>query len=176
MKGITKRERSQNKWQLINRIWLFILLGIVLANSTGRPLESSLGWVAYPPTIISLETKQKKRKRRPANRHPHERHVQLRVGWAYGRRSWRLPLTRSLTLMLLWQLSGGGRGGWTVWLPWLEWGVAILSYSWPWLGQQIEMRAIRWGLKWLRLGSTWWLGGLVVWKHIPKIAFEASKQ
>lgn len=179
MKGITKRERPQIlrqssvqvKRQVISRIWLFVLLGILSSSSTGRPLESSLGWVAYPPTMISLETKEKKSKQRPANRLSDRHHVQLKEGWRYGCRSWKLPVTRSLMLLLLWQLSGGESGGWTVWLPWLEWGMGVLSNSFPWLGQQIEIRAIRWGLSWLRLGSIWALGGLVVWQHMPRIAF-----
>jgi hypothetical protein len=87
-----------------------------------------------------------------------------------------LPLIRSLTLISLWQLSGGGNSGWTVWLPWLEWGMGIINYSCPWLGQQIEMRALRWGLNWLRLGSVWLLGGLVVWQHIPETAFGENNQ
>ncbi len=197
MKSITKREWSQIlrqslvlilrqssvqdfteasvqvKWQLAGRIWLFVLLGIVSTSSTGRPLESSLGWVAYRPTLIRLETKQEKRKRRrqQANECCHRHHVQLRAGWTYGRRSWERPLLRSLLLLGLWQLSGWKSGGWLVWLPWLEWGTAILSYSWPCLGQQIEMRTIRWGLNWLGLGSTWLLGGLVVWRYRPEMVF-----
>jgi hypothetical protein len=48
--------------------------------------------------------------------------------------------------------------------------MAIVSNSCPWLGQQIEMRAIGRGVSWLRWGSLWLLGGLVVWQHIPKTA------
>ncbi len=72
-------------------------------------------------------------------------------------------------LLGLWQLSGGRNGGWMVWLPWLEWGVDVLSVGWPWWGQQIEIRAVRWGLNWLRWGSTWLLGVVVVWQYRPEI-------
>ncbi len=131
-------------------------------------MESSLGWIGYPPTLICLEAEKKKRKRkRQATNKCH--HVQLRSGWQYGRRNWKQPLFRSMLLLGLWQGSGGGNGGWIVWLPWLEWGVGIISVSWPWLGQQIEIRGVRWGLKWLRWGSIWLLGGLVVWQYILKI-------
>jgi len=74
-----------------------------------------------------------------------------------------------LLLLTLWQLSGGGSWGWLVWLPWLEWTAALLSVSWPRLGQQPEMRLLRWSLSWLRLGGLWLLGGIVVWQHQPTL-------
>lgn len=167
MKGITKGEWSQIKWQLARRIGLLIVLGIGLAASTGRPLESSLGWEACRPTVMGWATKQAKRKRRggPANKRCQGGHVQLRAGWEYGRRSWTRPILRSWLLLGLWQLSGWRSGGWLVWLPWLEWGVGLMSASCPWLGQQLEIRVLRWGLSWLRLGSVWLLGGMGVWQY-----------
>ena len=169
MKGNTKQEWSQIKWQLASRLWLLVVLGIGLANSTGRLMESSLGWVAYPPTLIELATTKETPKWRggAAKKGGHRQDLQLRAGWRYGRQSWEQPLLRSLLLFGLWQLSGERSGGWTVWLPWLEWGVTLLRVSLPWLGQQIEMRVVAWGLKWLRLGSVWLLGGVVVWQYRP---------
>ncbi len=173
MKGITKQEWSQVKWQLAGRIWLFVLLGIVSTSSTGRPLESSLGWIACPPTVISLETKSKKQKQ-SSQRAKDRQYVQLRAGWRYGCQSWKRPLLRSILLWGLWQLSGWQSGAWLVSVPWLEWGMELLSYSWPWLGQQLEMRAIRWSLNWLRGGSTGLLGGWVVWQHISVRGIAAN--
>lgn len=172
MKGNTKREWSQIKWQLVSRMWLLVVLGVGLAHCTGRPLESSLGWVAYPPTLIELGTTKEttKGRRGAANKGGQRQAMQLRAGWRYGRQSWPQPLLRSLLLLGLWQLSGERSGGWTVWLPWLEWGVTLLRVSFPWLGPQIEMRVAGWGLKWLRLGSVWLLGGLVVWPYRPALA------
>jgi hypothetical protein len=42
-------------------------------------------------------------------------------------------------------------GAWV--LPWVEWLLEGLSVAWPWLGRQPEMRALRWGVGWLRWGS-----------------------
>ena len=167
MDGITKREWEQTKWQLVNRLWLLFLLGIVFTSSTGKPLESSLGWIACPPTVVRLEGKNEKRKRRrgEANRCCQWHYIQVGAGWRYGRRRWRWTFTRSMMMMGLWQLSGGGVGVWTVWQPWLEWGVAVLSVGWPWLGEQPELRGMRWSLKWLRVGNLWLLGGLAVWQQ-----------
>lgn len=177
MKSNTKQEWSQIlrqssvqvKWQLAGRLWLLVVLGVGLAHCTGRPLESSLGWVAYPPTLIELATTKETPKRRggPTNKGGHRQTMQLRAGWRYGRQSWQRPFLCSLLLFGLWQLSGERSGSWTVWLPWLEWGVTLLRVSLPWLGQQIEMRVVGWGLKWLRLGSVWLLGGVVVWQYRP---------
>ncbi len=167
MYGITKRAWRQSKWQLANRLWLLLLLGIVFTSSTGKPLESSLGWSAYPPTVISLGARKEKQKRsgRPANRRCQWHHIQIGAGWRYGRRDWRRTFTRTIMLIGVWQLSGRGIGGWMVWLPWLEWGGAVLSVSWPWLGQQPELRVVRWGLRWLRTGSLWLWGGVAVWQY-----------
>ena len=65
--------------------------------------------------------------------------------WQLANRLWLLFLlgivfTSSTGKPLESSLGGGGVGGWTVWLPWLEWGGAVLSVSWPWLGQQLELR------------------------------------
>lgn len=167
MHGITEREWRQTKWQLANRLWLLLLLGIVFTNSTGKPLESSLGWSACPPTVIRLDARKEKQRRsgRQANSRCDWHHIQIGASWRYGRRQWNQTVTRSILLIGVWQLSGWGIGGWMVWLPWLEWGGAVLSVSWPWLGQQPELRVIRWSVKWLRMGSFWLWGGVAVWQY-----------
>jgi len=58
------------------------------------------------------------------------------------RRSWRVPLLRSVLLGLLWPVSGGPL--WLPGLPWVVWGWQVFGVCWPWAQRQTEWRALRW--------------------------------
>jgi len=68
-------------------------------------------------------------------------------------------LARSALLVVMWLVRDveGGGGWWLLdWapmVPWVEWVLEGGMVAWPWLGQQPEMRVVRWGIRWLRWGS-----------------------
>jgi hypothetical protein len=132
------------------------VVSVVLTALLGQLPESSLGWVSYPPQTFGGWGAYKKQKR---EQRLNPRGWSLAAGWERLRSTWGRALVRSELLATLsivrlelaqghpWVLDGA----WV--LPWVEWLLEGLSVAWPWLGRQPEMRALRWGVGWLRWGS-----------------------
>jgi hypothetical protein len=133
-----------------------VVVSVVLTALLGQLPESSLGWVSNPPQTFGWWEAHKKRKR---EQRPDAQSWSLAAGWERLRSTWVRALVRSELLATLSivriELTQGHRwvldGAWV--LPWVEWLLEGLSVAWPWLGQQPEMRALRWGVEWLRWGS-----------------------
>jgi len=87
--------------------------------------------------------------------------VNVQAGWEHWRHTWVKALARSELLAGLWLLSSReslALPAWVLLLPWVEWWLEGASVAWPWLGQQPEIRGVRWGVGWLRWGSLMLLG------------------
>jgi hypothetical protein len=132
------------------------VVSVVLTALLGQLPESSLGWVSYPPQTFGDWGAYKKQKR---EQRLNPQGWSLAAGWERLRSTWGRALVRSELLVALsivrLELAQGHRwvldGAWV--LPWVEWLLEGLSVAWPWLGRQPEMRALRWGVGWLRWGS-----------------------
>jgi hypothetical protein len=159
------------KQLLAVRLYLLVVISCVGLALMGQVPESSGGWLACPPAMVSLSQVQAGRKRTKEARAKEKR------GWArvWLGAGWRVPAGRSLMLGLLWLGSGQVGSGWLIGLPWLVWGWQRSRWIWPALGWQPEWRLIGWLLwqgqrlvmlgylglmveSWLREGS---LGGPV---------------
>jgi DNA-directed RNA polymerase subunit RPC12/RpoP len=128
---------------------------VVLTALLGQLPESSLGWVSYPPQMNGWWETSRKGNRR---QRPNQQSLSLAAGWERLESTWVYALVRSelLATVSIVRVWLGDSHPWMLdwaWvLPWVEWIVAGLSFSWPWLGRQPEMRILRWGVGWLR----WW--------------------
>lgn len=133
------------------RLHLVVVISCVGQALLGQVSESSGGWLACPPTMISLSQAKSKPKRskgaRPAKRWG------CVGGWDWLRQGWRVPAGRSLLLGLLWLGSGEAGSGWLIGLPWLVWGWQQSRWRWPGLAGQPE---------WRLLGWLWWQGQRLV--------------
>jgi hypothetical protein len=131
-----------------SRLHTLVVVSVVLAAVLGRVTESHLGWVACPPRVMGWSAKGKR-----GNECRVQMHVQVDVqaGWEHLGHTWVRALARSTLLAVLVVVSDGGWGSsWRVWgwvpmLPWVEWLLEGGMVAWPWLGQQPEMRGVRWG-------------------------------
>ena len=115
------------------------LLGLVLMALLGQPLESSLGIATPLPRYHHRE---------PAVLAG----VSLVAGWRHLSHTWLRTLARSELLGGAWLLSSQSLPSGVALLPWARWLLDGLAVAWPWLGQQPELRVMRWGLGWLRCG------------------------
>lgn len=142
-----------------SRLHTLVIVSLILAALVGRSVESSGGWVVCPPQVIELPGAAGRRK--PV-RGSARLGVNVRACWAHWRHIWVRALARGELLAVMWRLSSRRLPDWVPVLPWVEWLMEGVSVAWPWLGQQPEMRLMRWGLGWLRWGSLLLLGGDVV--------------
>ncbi len=78
--------------------------------------------------------------------------VSLVAGWRHLSHTWLRTLARSELLGGAWLLSSQSLPSAVALLPWARWLLDGLAVAWPWLGQQPELRVMRWGLGWLRCG------------------------
>lgn len=141
--------RKVIKGWLGQRLAMLGLVGLVLMALGGQPLESSGGWVACPPQVIGQLGR-----RSPAGRaSPGGWGVNIRAGLGHLNQTMVGMVVRSEVLGLLWVLSSGWLPSWVVLLPGLEWLLAGLVVGWPGLGQQPEVRLVRWSLGQGRCGS-----------------------
>jgi transposase-like protein len=96
--------------------------------------------------------------------------MSIRVGWEQMRSTWIRALARSELLVMLWMFGDRRLPVGLLFLPWVEWWLEGASLAWPWLGQQPEMRLLRWGLGWLRWVSLLLLSGEVAWRGVERLA------
>jgi hypothetical protein len=130
------------KQLLAVRLYLLVVLSCVGLALMGQVPESSGGWLACPPVVVSLSQVQAKGKRRKEAR-PRQRWGCAR-DWGWLRQGWRVAAGRSLMLGLLWLGSGQVGSGWLIGLPWLVWGWQQSRWIWPAVGRQPEWRLIGW--------------------------------
>jgi transposase-like protein len=130
--------KQKLKHFLVVRLQLLVVLSCVGLALVGQVSESSGGWLACPPAVVSLS--QAKVKRRPGAR------PRKRWGCAWGRlrEGWRVPAGRSLLIGLLWLTSGQSGTVWLSGLPWLVWLWQHSRWVWPGLGRQPEWRLLGW--------------------------------
>jgi transposase-like protein len=136
MKHITKKLLAQLKLLhvLAALSWLVLVL-------LGRPVQSQVGWLAYPPSLVDLGG-------RPT-RQTVEGFLRLRnrlcVLWSHLSHSWPQPVLRSTLLGLLWEWSGRqGPLEFLAW-PWVVWLWEALVASWP----ELRRRAVWSGIEWV---------------------------
>jgi len=137
----------------------------VLAALTGQPMEVSVGLIIFPVRVYELPVpmRGRKNKRRNRNRGPIEGMI---YQWMSGKRgaihmyhTKEQVLARSGLFWVLWEVGGCVFPGWILILPCVRWVVDGISVSWPWLGQQPEVRFIRWVIGWLHWGCLMMLIG-----------------
>ncbi|MFC1976578.1 transposase, partial [Chloroflexota bacterium] len=132
--------KQELKHFLVVRLQLLVLLSCVGLALVGQVAESSGGWQACPPVVVSLSQAKAKTKRRPGAR-PRQR---WGCAWGRLREGWRVPAGRSLLLGLLWLTSGQCGSVWLSVLPWLVWLWQHSRWVWPVLGRQAEWRLLGW--------------------------------
>jgi len=138
-----------------------VVISVVVTALVGPLQESSLGWVSYPPQVVGWCAGGK---RRPEERLPPLWGLSLVAGWRQIGRTWNRALVRSGLLAVLSMMGMQRVHGerwvldWAWVLPWIEWLLEGISVAWPGLGRQPEIRALRWGLGWIRWGSLLCLG------------------
>jgi len=149
--------KQQIKQLLGVRLTLVVVVSCVGLALLGQVPESRGGWLACPPTVVSLsQVSGQKKRARPAQR----RNGGSRWGWL--RQSWRVPAGRSLLIGLLWLESGQPGPVWLVGLPWLIWLGQGSGWLWPGLGRQPEWRLVNWlGWQGQRLVVVGYLGLMV---------------
>jgi hypothetical protein len=158
--------KQTGRW-LESRLHILVLASVMLVALLGYQPESRLGWVTCPPqTIEGPEV----RGRQSPTRLRGGQGVSIRAGWEQMRSTWMRALARSELLAVLWMFSSRRLSAGVLLLPWMEWWLEGVSVVWPWLGQQPEVRWVRWGLGWLRWGGLLWLSGEVVWQGLERWA------
>jgi hypothetical protein len=156
------RQKQVRRW-LGSRLHSLAVVSLVLVALLGHPLEVSVGWVVCRPQVIELPGVVG----RPSQGRPKVGlGVDVGAGRAYWQHTWIRALARSELLAVMWLLSSRWLSAWVVVLPWVEWLLEGVSVAWSWLGQQPEMRLVRWGVGWLRWGSLVFLSGDVVWQEL----------
>ena len=128
------------KQLLAVRLYLLVVLSCVGLALLGQVPESSGGWLACRPAVVSLSQASAGGKGRQRGR-PKKKGGWARVWLGPG---WRVPAGRSLMLGLLWLGSGQEGSGWLIGLPWLVWGWQQSRWIWPELGWQPEWRLLGW--------------------------------
>lgn len=135
---------STKKWLrhiLLVRLHLWIGLSCVGLALLGPVMESQGGWVSCPPCLVVVADVSGCKERCGCDRSERVRWVRR---WECMRRTWSVPLLRSVTLGGLWLLSGQRGPGWVVGLPWLLWVWQSSGRVWPSLGRQPEWRLGSW--------------------------------
>ena len=134
--------KQKMKQFLMVRLQLVVVLSCVGLALLGQVPESSGGWLACPPSGVSLSQAKGETKRRQGAR--------PRNKWgcagAWGRlgQGWRVPAGRSLMMGLLWLASGQPGSVWLIGLPGLIWLWQHSRWVWPGLGRQPEWRLLGW--------------------------------
>ena len=124
------------------RLQVLVVLSCVGLALVGQVPESSGGWLAYPPVVVSLRPDRGGSKGGKGAR-PSRRGGCCGRGQWWGS-GWRVAAGRSLLLGLLWLASGQPGPVWLIGLPWLVWGWAGSGWVWPRLAWQPEWRLLGW--------------------------------
>ena len=120
------------------RLYLLAVLCFLALAVSGHPLEASAGWIVWPPAVyvVSSPTRRSCRCACGAARHGF-------ATWRYARRTWRVPLLRSVALAVLWWASGRAGSVWIISLPWAVWAWQGAGAAWPRLARQPEWQMAR---------------------------------
>lgn len=105
-------------------------------------LRAAPGWLGVAPAAKGSRVTIGRQGRGSQRLPGHHAHTAPHAAWHYVRRTWRVPLLRSVLLGLLWPVSG--RPLWLLGLPWAVWGWQVFAVCWPWAQRQAEWRAVRW--------------------------------
>jgi transposase len=152
-----KQIKGIRQW-MGRRVHVVVVIGIVWLALLGQVQESNLGWDAYGVQVIELREGRRKVKKGRKKGMGIWLEINMKGGWEYMKQSWQLAAVRSEVLLGLWVLSGEQMWGVVVVIPWLEWVIKGVRVSWPWLGQQAEMRGLVWILRVVRIGSMGMMG------------------
>ncbi len=129
--------RSLKLW-LGNRLYFLAIVGPALAALSGQPLEMIRGWVMRPIHILEVPFKPRQRKIRKKLCSC----INIRGGTEYLRHTWGVTVMRSMHPAVIWQISNGSVSVWVTVLPGISWLTGIISVTYPWLGQQPELRFV----------------------------------
>lgn len=169
---------STKKWLrhiLLVRLQLWIGLSCLGLALLGPVVESQGGWVSCPPSLVVVAgVSGGKARRHGCSRGEAVGRVRR---WECIRRTWSVPLLRSVTLGWLWLLSGQSGPGWVVGLPGLLWLWQSSGQIWPRLRGQPEWRLGGW-LLWQgqRLAMIGFLGLAVEqWVRIGGVEGRAGR-
>ena len=124
------------------RLQLLVVISCVGLALLGQVPESSGGWLACRPPVVSLrQVKREGTGRKGARR---RKRWGCAGGWGRLRPGWRVAAGRSLGLGLLW--LGSGQAGWVglIGLPGLVWLWQQSRWVWPELERQPEWRLLGW--------------------------------
>lgn len=157
-----------------------MVVSVVCGALVGQVPESSLGWVSYPPQVLSVRGASRAGHRK---RRENEGQWSLSAGRAWVERTWVRTLARSELLAALSLVRSRLEPDrfsvldWAWLLPWGEWVLEGLSVVWPWLGRQPEMRVLRWAVARLRWASLV-ISGLQVLTHwlVPDEGLESGSR
>jgi len=132
--------KQKLKQLLVMRLQLLVALSCVGLALMGQVAESSEGWLACPPAVVSLKQAQEGGKRTQVAR-PRKKWDCAGVWLGQG---WRVAAGRSLLLGLLWLASDQMGWVWLMGLPWLVWLWQQSRWVWPGLDWQPEWRLLGW--------------------------------
>jgi len=123
------------------------------------------GWVVRPAAVYGVSYRQRWKRDEGGG----QRRGCWAAGWGYLRRTWQLPVLRSVLLAGLWWAAGRPGAWWWVLLPWLAWmgqGGALL---WPGLAGQPEWQLGQEALRWAVQGTYWLYGGLALVHGVSRV-------
>jgi hypothetical protein len=142
------------------------MLSLVLAALTGQPMQISAGLIILPTQVYELPVPMMGRKNKRKNRRqPSNTEGKIYLGMSAKRgmvhmyHTKKHVLERSGFFCVLWEVGGHIFSGWILILPCVKWMADGICVAWPWLGQQPEVRFIRWATSWLHWGCLMMLIG-----------------
>jgi hypothetical protein len=142
---------------LPGRIHGVAVLCFVALAFMGHPLEVSAGWCVWPPVVYVTQATVRRKKEVAGPALDSGRVVGLWV-----RRTWAVPLCRSLLLQSVWWTSGHSGPAVGALLPWLAWVWQLSGLLWPVLARQPEWRLLQLLLSGLMQSPLWLILGLAL--------------
>ncbi len=140
--------RTLKLW-LGNRLYFLAIIGLALAALSGQPLEVSRGWIMRPIHILEVPFKTRRRKIRKRLCSC----INIRRGTEYIRHTWGVTVMRSVLTAVIWLMSDGSVSVWVLIIPGVSWLTGVISVTYPWLGQQPELRFVSRNMYRLYLGA-----------------------
>ena len=110
---------------------ILVVLGLVITTVREKATIESGGWVIRPVPIEGCVVRRCVRKGKYLRLES-----DFRSNWRRLKRTWHIPLVRSLVLWGLWQLSGQVGCDWFLLLPWVIWVMPDRGKGWRWLKEQ----------------------------------------
>lgn len=186
MKSQRREYRSKRNWKVKliislvgSRLYFLGMMCMVLAALAGQPMEASVGLILFPARVYELPVpmiSRKNRKKKRTDQNNTECSVYLGVSAKRAVRhlyhTKEMVMARSGLFFVLWELGGRVFSWWVLLFPCIKWCMDGVSIAWPWLGQQVEVRFIRWAMGWIHFGCLMMLIGNVgvywIAQHIVK--------